>query len=345
MIIDIPLKQVVKTDLINLNSGVIKEIVEPLNNVSVTNGFIISNKREDVSSPIYLNKDICIEYVENISEPSVSIPTTSNFRYITKEQNSIVFKETNPKKVEVFDDVYRSSLIGTKYVNGTGIVAKKLHTKLNNYTVFELPFGGLDINDSYFYYVDKSTSTIKELTDKEVDYSLGNILIPSDVNISFIFSLCNLVPLKVLNKGLVKLDEKETNFYNIENIQDHNIVKIVSIDSENYLITFLKEVIATVPKTSLDYSIDGVLVERDQTMFFKKNETILISKILSTIKNEEYLSINTIMKEEKHTTTDKDYIHLERELDNTSDRYYIEIINKENNNSFYKNTPITITIF
>ena len=71
--------------LINLEDILVDKVYDNFNNVIINKNFLSQNKREDITNTIYLSKDICVEYVDNISEPSVRVPNSNQFKYVVKE--------------------------------------------------------------------------------------------------------------------------------------------------------------------------------------------------------------------------------------------------------------------
>lgn len=329
--------------LINLEDIMVDKTYDNFNNVTFNNNILSQNKREDVLNTIYLNQDLCVEYVDNISEPSVRVPNNTVFRYVLKENGSYVFLQQNPKKTHTITREDTELLIGQQFKNDMGIIAKEYYTKENGYTVFSFPYCGIDKYDSYFFSV--NTEGIIEKLDETIDHITGTVEVPEANYILFVFGIFNIVPLKIIPKGKVKLEEYFSGFYTIKNIPNNNFIKITKIDTETLLLTSLKNIVVTIPLESNPYTIDGVLIEKEQTFFMSKNESIVIKKEEAELKNVEYLNLNTSIKDQLETYSEKlDKIHLESNSTDT-DNYLLKIINKENHNTFMTQTPITLKLF
>lgn len=347
--IDIPLHKEYKEPFLNLDDGLVDKIYSDLNSVSLDKDILLNTDSGLIVNKKYINKNICIGYLDNISEPSISVPNSDNFRYLTKEDNEYIFSKTNPKKTEVFTPEFLNSLPNSFFNLENAIIAKELYSNNNYYKVFSLPFGGIDKNDSYFYFVDIE-GKITELS-ADIDYAEGLIYVyyegkpyedPSP-NITFVFCLCNLVPLKITPKGYIKIEEENSGYFKISNIPNKNYISLEDFN-EGILLTTLKDILLKIPIYSNSFNIDGVTVNKDQYLFLSRNETIYITKdTLLENSNVEYLSTNTKLVNEFTTAYKEDHIVLSDTSFN--DEYYIEIINKENKNTYMKQTPILIQLF
>lgn len=342
--VSIPLQKTYDESFINLDENNIDKIYSDLDSVELHNNLLITPPSKPTSSKKYVYKNICIDYVDNVSEPSKIVPNSDDFRYLIKENNEYIFSKTNPKKTKVYDNLYLESLVGSFFNLTDTLIAKELYTNNNNYKVYSLPFGGIDRNDSYFYFVD-SDGKINILNNVDIDYAEGLLYVDTDeeINVVFIFCLCNLVPLKITAKGNIKIEEENSNYLKIANVSDKNYVSLEDFE-DTVLMTTLKDILIRVPSISSDISVDAVKVVKDQYIFLSRNETVILRKEDSdTSKNVEYLSSNTNLVDSLATSDKPDSISINEERRN--DSYFIEIINKENKNTYMKQTPILIKLF
>lgn len=330
--------------LINLEDILVDKVYDNFNNVIINKNFLSQNKREDITNTIYLSKDICVEYVDNISEPSVRVPNSNQFKYVVKEKGAYKFIEQNPKKIHTLTKEDTELLVGQQFKNEMGVIAQEFYTKENGYTVFSLPYCGIDKYDSYFFSVNMQGEV--QILDEDVDYIAGTIEVYEANNILLVFGIFNVVPLKIIPRGSLKIEEYFSGFYTIKNLPNNNFIKINQIDTDTLLLTSLKNIVVTIPLESNLYTVDGIIIEKDQTFFIDKNESIVIKKAgESEIVNVEYLNLNTSIKNQLDTYSEKlDKVHLES---NSTDygNYLLKIINKENHNTFMKQNPITLKLF
>lgn len=343
--VEIPLYKKYEESLINLDDNNIDTIYSDLNSVSLDKNILINNESDLVVNKIYANKNICIDYIDNVSEPSVRVPNSKNFRYLLKENNEYIFSKTNPKKIEVFTPEFLNTLEGSYFNLTNAILAKELFSKDNSYRVFSLPFGGIDRNDSYFYYIDTEGKINKLIAG--IDYAEGLIYVYNEDNnteVSSVFFLGNLVPLKITAKGLIKIEEENSGYFKISNIPNKNYISLSNYE-DGLLLTSLKDMLLKVPSYSSSLLIDGVPLVKEQYLFLSRNETIYITKNNTELesKNIEYLSKNTELVNSLDTSTKEDHIILNN--DSFINNYYIEIVNKENKNTYMKQTPILIQLF
>lgn len=347
MLITLPIIKENSDKFYNLDEFSINTIYNDYLDLTLSNHILEKSNLANIESTKYINKNICVEYIENISEPSKTVPNDIDFRFILKRNNEFLFKKTNPKKLEVYDSLVLNALIDTDYNSNNAIIAKELHTDDNNYKVYSFPYGGIDKYDSYFFYVN-SQNKIKKL-DSNIDYINGVLYVLPENNpdISFVFAYFNLIPLKIITKGDIKVEEQESNSYTIKNVDNNNFIDIQYLNSNSILLTTLKHILIEVPLNSLKYSIDGVVLVKGQTVFVEKNETIYIEKINEPEKNIEYLSSNTKLKNSLDDSNKKDFIYLDKNKDIsvTEETYLLKIINKENTNTYMKQTPLILKLF
>lgn len=323
-----------------------EEIYNPFYNIELVNNFITTSKVSNILSRNYLSKNICVEYVENISEPSFRVPNDSVFRFVVKIDNKLVFVKENPKKLVVYIKEELDELIGTPFRNNsTYTIAKKLYTNDNNYSIFSFPFGGIQKTDSFFYYV-SSDMLIKKL-EEDVDYINGTLKLNSKYDdVLFVFGCFNLVPLKIIEKGLIEIKETESSFYNIENIDENNFIKLNYLDNNTMTMTTAKDIMVERVEGSLPLSVDGIPIKEKQTFFMNKNETIIIEKNNSeSEKNLEYLSLNTSLKNNMEDSLKDDVISVVSDKEMIEKTYKLQIINRDFLNIFMNRTPITLELF
>lgn len=348
--VEIPLRKKYDESFINLDENNVDNIYLDVDSITLNKDLLVNIGTTMLSNKKYMYKNICIDYIDNISEPYLNVPNSDNFRYLIKQNNEYIFSKTNPKKTEVFTSTFLESIEGVPFNLTDVMIAKELYTNNNTYKVYSLPFGGIDKNDSYFYFVDMYGKINK--LDAEVDYAEGLIYIHYEgrpyeelqPNLVFIFCLANLIPLKITAKGHIKIEEENSSFFKIANIPNKNYVSL-DYHEDIVIMTTLKDILLRVPLDSSNISIDGVTVVKDQYMFLSRNETIILRRehIESDTTNIEYLSANSNLIEYLSESPKEDSIVLNNESrDNT---YFVEIINKENKNTYMKETPILIKLF
>ena len=348
--VEIPLHKKYDESFINLDENNVDKIYSDIDPLTLNKDLLINSGTSMLSNKKYMYKNICIEYVDNVSEPYVKVPNSDNFRYLVKQDNEYLFSETNPKKTEVFTSDFLDSIEGTRFNLTNAMIAKELYTNNNTYKVYSLPFGGIDKNDSHFYCVDMEGNITKLYP--QVDYAEGLIYIyyegrpyeEEQPSMVFIFCLGNLVPLKITAKGHMKIEEENSSFFKISNIPNKNYVSLEYID-DSVIMTTLKDILLRVPSDSDSITIDGVNVVKDQYMFLSRNETILLRRenIEADTTNIDYLSTNNNLVDSLAMSYKEDNIVLNNE--SRDNNYFIEIVNKENKNTYMKETPILIKLF
>lgn len=345
MLISLPINKENKEQFYNLEEISVNKVINNYPNLEIVNNFLQTTDIGNIEKTKYIYKNICVEYVENISEPSKSVPTDKDFRYILKRNNEYLFKTENPKKLEVYDSSVLNSLVNSDYNLSDTIIAKELYTNENSYKVYSLPYGGIDKYDSFLFYVD-TQNKIQKL-ESNVDYINGLIYTLPELNqdIKFIFGYFNLVPLKILPKGNINIEEQESDFYTVKNVDVNNYISIQYLSSTSMLLTTLKNMIIEVPEESIQYTIDGIVFVKGQTAYIEKNETIYIEKETIAEKNIEYLSQNTKLKESLDTSNKKDFIFIEKNKEEKVEEYLLKIVNKENTNTYMKQTPLILKLF
>ena len=327
----------------NLEGSTVKEIHNNFNNMRIQNNHLIQDYTI-LSKDIYTAKDVCIEYIENISEPSLRVPNDKDYRYLIKENGKYFFIKDNPKPMEVNATEYLQSRVGSNY-QGEGIIAEELYTYNNNYKVYSLPYGGIDKGDSSFFYVD-TVGIIRNLDSSfYVDYVEGIIYSTSSLQFKFIFSIFNLVPMKILPKGSIKIEESDDNFYKICNVPVNNQVTFQYFSDQVLVLTTLRDIIISIPDDSQNFSIDGTVIQKNQKIFLKRNEKIVVEKINDNVKNIEYLSSNTKLVESLAEGSHSSYIHIDSNKDIKTSGYFLDIIEKEALNTYKKTTPIRLKLF
>lgn len=347
--VTLPIVQKTEDAFLNLEGIEVKETIDDLEGVVFKNGYLTQETIPTYNKRIYLEKDISAEYVYNISEPGVSVPNSNEYKFVKKENGSYLFLNSNPKKIEYHERRQELAYNIGDFNSGLEVL-EEMTTSLNGFRVYSFPYCGIDKRDLELYYDNDGLTNLLDTNeyDYKIDYLEGLIYISNNYYGSGLVARYNLIPLKIINKGIFKVEDKDSGFYKLENKPDYNRIKIELLDSNSVCVTFLKDCIIRVPEDSYSLAIDGVYFNKNQPIFVSKNEVMLFQKTteIDELLDEDYLSRNIFLYESFDMYNKDSYLKVVSDnIKAMSGDYFIEIIDKENLNTYLKESPVLIRLF
>lgn len=353
----------------HIESENIITIIDTLPNTELVKDLILYDNILGTDQPIYINKDICGEYIDNKSVPSSTVPDTSKARFLVKKGVDYNYIKDKPLVDIEIDPFFYLNLQGKQY-NSVELgdyhfrdhVAIQLQSKFNlseseNYTCYSFNFGGLSKANSYFFYVD-SFNVIQLINPDDerviIDYVEGFIYLNNSIfDVRIVCGLFNVEPILVIPKGNFKLDTKINSFYKVANISEKQIIDIKYIENGVAIIRPLVNCFISIPSglESNSLMIDGVLVERDQYIHIKKNSLVTIKIYLGEDPslNHEYLNVyNNIVNESANNTSPTfTSINESNNLPNSEQEsnFIISVLVELEKNTYNKEFPIILKLF
>ena len=314
----------------------------------------------------YIAKDICVEYKDNVSEPSVKVPTNSSMKYIIKDGFDYSFVDYNPLPILHIDPY---GFLGLSQENFDTVVLK---TYLSNiqaaikteeylplspnkmFTTYSFNFGGISKASAYFFYVDLNNKiNIVDREEIEVDYIEGIIYIEQGAteNITQMYGIFSLEPVKIDCKGFVDLNKKESGLYKIINKPiTKNHIHLKYINSTKVLLTSSEKLVILIPNnTEYTLKIDGVCLKPDQYFYMEVGDILCVElipktdELTSEYKSEDnsftFLNINGITYNPTQSTVS--FINDKEKTSNI----YLTIFRETEEDSYNKDSPLLLRIF
>lgn len=275
--------------------------------LKVEEGFISNILYSEETDSVFINEDICAEYIDNSSREGISVPK-DNLRFLLKNPESYEYLKNNPLSninMNINDFLNLDGLNFTRdnipdYLRDREVFGKKLlimnsfsEDMSEDYICYSFPFGGISKSTPYFFAITFDNKfKILEIDDFiKIDYLEGNLYLAQNNeqvdlnNISFIGGYFNLEPIRLIPKNPINLKRtisNEVSFSKIINISDKNLVNINVIDSSTVAVSFTTNCYIF-PNLQDIIKIDGVSI--NFPIFIKKNEIILITYNLLSIPN------------------------------------------------------------
>lgn len=281
-----------------LESDYIVRQINNLPNTTLDRDFLEYNNFEQAEQTIYLNKDICGELYRTPSVESTSVPDITNYKYLVKEGFSYTYTKEKPIPDTYIQPevlyLYHNSTVNFEDVDMSKVFARSLVGELTPqhidttessgtvYDCYNFPYGGISKSYSYFYMID-NTGVLSILgldDDVLIDYLEGCVYVDRQISqsITQIYGLFNIEPVNIIPKGTFKVNSNSTDFYELQNIPEKQILKVFSIDSNNIGLILSVNAAVVVVSESTNYTIDGVYYSNNQPFIFRKDVIYTLGK-------------------------------------------------------------------
>ncbi len=234
----------------------------------------------------YIAKDVCAVFEDNISQPSVRVPTRDTWKYIVKEDLQLSFVDKNPLKdfhIDSFEflslasQTFSSTLL-QPYKDNLQIASRlERHISLTGdqvLQVYSFPFGGISKANSYFFYVDLQNKIhILDRGEVLLDYIEGFLYLDNLLDVKQVFGLFNLETVKITPFGSLNTKGVEEGFYKIGNTLPlkQNIL-IEYLNNSSLVINTKEDIFILLPENrSYTLKIDGIPTKPNQYLFIKRD--------------------------------------------------------------------------
>lgn len=345
----------------NLESEYIKKEINNFPNITLDNGFLKYNNNDQVDQTIYLNQDICAELYKTPSKESLFVPNMENYRFLVK--NGIEYTYTKEKPIEDYsEDIYdlTTGSLSTDSIQFKRIFARSYPAiRLNqhhayggqeSYSCFNLPYGGITKAYSCFYYVDgEGILTVIDPADNElyIDYLEGYIYLPNRyiVDIDVIYGHFNIEPINIIPKGDLRLDSNETNYYQLQNIPEKQLIQLFHIEDNYYGLISSDNAFAHLGESEVGLEVDGISFRAGQPIYLKKDVLYCISiNDYSSVEVDFLLKIETIRQNSMTNYSKVFESSMVNKAESTGSDAYLYVYREVEKNTYNFERPLLLQI-
>lgn len=295
----------------NIENSNIKESINNIANISVLNNTIVRNNvLSDIKERILVCKDVCSEYLTDMSIPSNKVPSGVDNYFLIKDGSNYTYTKDKPFDdivIDTFDLLTFNNLPFSKATLGTYNnhvkVAMGLEQHLDDngtaYKVYSFNFGGISKTQCFLFAVDyqNNIKLLSNYNEVLIDYLEGNVYIKEDdaADIKVIAGFFNIKTVKILKKGNFELKEKNPAYYKVINKSDKGLLNLKNVSSTKLVLTSSENIYIHAAENSI--TIDNVLIKEDYPVFVPKNTPIIIAKVANPssakIEHEDFVNNQT----------------------------------------------------
>lgn len=278
----------------DLASSFVLDAVNNTTTIYASNGLLKKDPDEVVNGPEvtyeFLNErisgvgEICAEYITDASTPSQTISNNVHNYFLEKRSNRYSYLKEKPFKDIRIDPFEMLSLNG-ETLDSPLLDPFKYHIKIakelpstDSVRVFDFPFGGISKEESIFFEV-SCDGILTLLEDYEVDYIEGTLYSASGSRDPItIIGIFNIKPIKLIKKGNIKLEEKDSGFYKLINTSFKNVINLIPINPTTVILQADENIFIQSDEDNL-VSVDNVELNPGVPFFLKKNSSIILRKV------------------------------------------------------------------